>query len=150
MLLTCVPLLGERPRGNVPSNTGPEYNLTVAVTPTALGLYTPTFVRAVTLDKFVRTVKAFAALDGNPGMNIPTDPPCDAGEYKRDVTTTPPDALVNSTAPREFGTPNKLTQISSNARDSRTPSANTRTGCVAQLGLPTAHRYTAVTSTGSL
>jgi hypothetical protein len=42
----------------------------------------------------VNTVTALAALLGNPGINIPTDPTVPeghggtpAGEYKRDVTT---------------------------------------------------------------
>src|SRR5262249_49015122 len=131
-----------------------------AVTPPAFGLYTPTFVRKLPVaepafDKFVNTVTADAALDASPGINIPTDPTVppghggtDAGEYNRDVTSRPIEFEENSTAPKELGTPNKLTQISSNALASRGAKSNALTGCVAHdADDPGVHRYVAVTLT---
>jgi hypothetical protein len=107
-------------------------------------LYTPTFVRDAPFINPVNTVTGCAAEDGNPGTNIPTAPPtgCGNGEYNRDVTTTVPAAAdeENSTAPKEFGTPNKLTQISSNDLASRGANVNVLTGC-------DPNRYTAVTAT---
>src|SRR5262249_50298374 len=67
---------------------------------------------------------------------------CGNGEYNRDVTTTVPEGAEdeNSTAPREFGVLNKLTQISSNDLDSRGANVNVLDGC-------DPNRYTAVTFT---
>src|SRR5215813_1373357 len=135
MFVICVPVLPASVTDVCPSNTDPDsYSLTVAVTVEGFGLYTPTFVRNAPValpafDRFVNTVTGLAAVDGRPGMNIPTDPTVpaghggdDAGEYSRDVTTIPPDGVSNSTAPSELGTPNKLTQMSSNAFASRAAS----------------------------
>src|SRR5262252_525922 len=135
MFEICVPVFPDRVTDVEPSNTDPDsYSLTVAVTVPGLGLYTPTFVRndpvaLPALDRFVNTVTAFAAVEGSPGMNIPTDPTVpaghggdDAGENRRDVTTIPPEGVSNSTAPSELGTPNRLTQMSSNAFASRAAS----------------------------
>src|SRR5713101_633588 len=73
-----------------------------------------------------------------------TAPPtgCGNGEYNRDVTTTVPGEaeLENSTAPKEFGVANKLTQISSKDFASRGANVNVLTGCDPD-------RYTAVTDT---
>src|SRR5438876_736422 len=139
MLLTCVTARGASATDVVPSNTAPSNSRIVAVTPTALGLYTPTFVRESPLARPVNTVTAFAADDGNPGMNIPTKPPPETGDLNCELTTSnpAPPELVNSTAPSEPGVSNKLTQILSNDRDSRAPSEN----C---LDAPL-NRYTAVT-----
>ena len=123
MSLTCAPVCGPNVTGKVPSNTGPSNNRNVAVTPTALGLYTPMFVRKSPFIRFVNAVTTFAADDGRPGMNIPTDPVVAggaSGEYSRDVTTIPPaPGAENSIAPSELGTPNNWLLMSSNAFDSR-------------------------------
>src|SRR5215831_6871879 len=139
MLFTCVTACGPKFTDVVPSNTDPSNKLIVAVTDTPLGLYTPTFVRDSPLTRLVNTETTDAALDGNPGTNIPTCPPPAAGDLNCDVTTRSPAAwsLVNSTAPKLDGDENKLTQISSNPRASRGASAN---ACDAPL-----NRYTAVT-----
>src|SRR5258706_13058708 len=109
MSLTCAPVCGPSATGKVPSNTGPSNNRSVAVTPTALGLYTPMFVRKSPFNRVVNTVTTFADDDGRPGMNIPTDPVVAGGargEYRRDITKVPPPPGVqNSTAPREVCTP---------------------------------------------
>src|ERR1700682_122889 len=143
----CVPVLGPNVNGTVPNNTGPSYNLTATLTDASLRLYTPTFGLDAPFINPGNPVTACAAEDGNPGMNIPTAPPtgCGNGEYNRDVTTTAPaDAvLVNSTAPKEFGIANKLTQISSNDFASRGANVNVFTGC-------DPNRYTAVTVTVSV
>src|ERR1700693_678122 len=121
MLLTCVAPCAARPTARVPSSTGPSNNRIVAVTDTSLGLYTPTFVRESPFTSPVNTVTAWAVERGKPGIHLPTCPPSDSGDHNCDVTTRPPAlaVLVNSIAPREFGTPNKLTQMSSNACASR-------------------------------
>src|SRR6266567_2525687 len=138
----CVPVLGPNVNGTVPNNTGPSYNRTATFTDASLGLYTPTFVRDAPFINPGNTVTACAAEDSSPGMNIPTAPPVGNGEYNRDVTTIVPDeaVLVNSTAPREFGVANKLTQISSKDFASRGPSVKVLAGCDPK-------RYTAVTVT---
>src|SRR5258705_5319617 len=120
MSLTCAPVCGPSATGKVPSNTGPSNNRSVAVTPTALVLYTPMFVRKSPFNKFVNTVTAFADDDGRPGMNIPTEPVVASGEYRRDVTTIPPGVATveNSIAPSEVGTPNNWFLISANTPDS--------------------------------
>src|SRR6476661_3060552 len=117
MLLTCVTPCAARPTDWLPSNTGPSNSRIVAVTDTSLGLYTPMFVRESPFTSPVNTVTAFAPDGGRPGMNIPTWPPLVSGDLNCDVTTRPPGPapLENSIAPSEFGTPNKLTQMSSNA-----------------------------------
>src|SRR6266508_3186509 len=127
MLLTCVTPWAARFTDVVPSNTAPSNNRIVAVTGALLGLYTPMFVRESPLTSPVNTVTAFAAEEGNPGMNIPTNPPDETGERSCEETTRLPAApeLVNSTAPSELGAPNKLTPISSNAFASRGPSWKT-------------------------
>src|SRR6185369_82843 len=110
----------------------------------------PMFVRKSPFIRFVNAVTAFADVDGRPGMNIPTDPAVAggaSGEYKRDVTTIPGDAVENSTAPSEFGTPKNWLLMSSNAFDSRGTSVNTRGGT--GFAHPK-HRYTAVTVTMSV
>src|SRR5712692_2749842 len=144
MGVVCVIPCGPSATDVVPSNTGPSNSRIVAVTPTALGLYTPTFVRESPFTSPVNTVTALAADDGNPGTNIPTKPPPATGDRNCEETTRLPAApvLVNSTAPRELGASNKLTQMSSNARDSRAPSENC---LVAPL-----NRYTAVTANTSV
>src|SRR5216683_3059493 len=144
MLLTCVTARGASATDVVPSNTDPSNSRIVAVTPTALGLYTPTFVRESPFTNPVNTVTALADDDGNPGMNIPTNPPPGTGDLNCELTTSnpAPPELVNSTAPREFGASNKLTQMSSNARDSRAASEN----CL----LAPLNRYTAVTANTSV
>src|SRR5437660_8315831 len=136
MLEICVPVCAPRFTGTTPNNTGgndpvQSYSRIVATTGDRLGLYTPTLVRKLpvaepALDKFVSTVTAPAAEEGSPGMNIPTDPTVPlghggtkAGEYNRDVTSSPTEFEANSTAPSELATPNKLTQMSSNALASR-------------------------------
>src|SRR6266566_2200997 len=138
----CVPVLGPKFNGTVPNNTGPSYNRTATFTDASLGLYTPTFVRDAPFINPGNTVTACAAEDGSPGMNIPTAPPVGNGEYNRDVTTiVPAEAeLVNSTAPKEFGDANKLTQISSKDFASRGANVNVLTGC-------DPNRYVAVTAT---
>jgi hypothetical protein len=75
-------------------------------------------------------------------MNIPTAPPVGNGEYNRDVTTIVPAGaeLVNSTAPKEFGVANKLTQMSSKDFASRGDNVNVFAGC-------DPNRYVAVTFT---
>src|SRR6202022_4414343 len=125
----CVPVLGPNVNGTVPNNTGPSYNLTATFTDASLGLYTPTFVRDAPFINPGNTVAGCAAEDGNPGMNIPTAPPVGNGEYNRDVTTIVPAGavLANSTAPKEFGVANKLTQISPNDFPSRGPAAHVLT-----------------------
>src|SRR5258706_7916996 len=119
MSLTCAPVCGPSVTGKVPSNTGPSNNRSVAVTPTALGLYTPMFVRKSPFNKFVNTVTAFADDDGRPGMNIPTEPVVASGEYRRDVTTIPPGVATveNSIAPSDLGPPHNWLLMSSTARD---------------------------------
>src|SRR5258708_3410550 len=135
----CVPVFGANVKlgicadVNVPNNTGPSYKRTATFTDASLGLYTPMFVRLAPFIKPVSTVTGCAADDGSPGMNIPTAPPTGGGngEYNRDVTTTVPGEaeLENSTAPREFGVANKLTQISSNDFASRVDRVNVLAGC---------------------
>jgi hypothetical protein len=127
----CVPVLAANVNSTVPSNTGPSYNLTDTFTDASFGLYTPTFVRDAPFISPGNTVAGCAAEDGNPGMNIPTAPPEGNGEYSRDVTTIVPAGaeLVNSTAPKEFGVANKLTQISSNDFASRGARVNVLAGC---------------------
>src|SRR5215472_1514664 len=121
MLFTCVTACGPNGTDVVPSNTDPSNKLIVAVTDFPLGLYTPTLVRESPLTRLVNTLTTDDADDGNPGTNIPTNPPPLAGDLSCDVTTSSPAApsLVNSTAPRLDGVENKLTQISSNPRASR-------------------------------
>src|SRR2546426_1098035 len=108
-----VPPCGPSATDVVPSNTGPSNSRIVAVTDTALGLYTPTFVRESPFTNPVNTVTALAADDGSPGTNIPTKPPPVTGDLNCELTTSnpAPPQLVNSTAPRELGVPNKLTQM---------------------------------------
>jgi hypothetical protein len=129
----CVPVLGPNVNGTVPNNTGPSNNLTATLTDASLGLYTPTFVRNAPFINPGNTVTGCAADDGSPGMNIPTAPPMGGGngEYNREVTTTVPGEaeLENSTAPKEFGVANKLTQISSKDFASRGDSVNVLAGC---------------------
>src|SRR5215471_16242514 len=139
MLLTCVTACADSCACVVPNNTLPSYKRIVAVTVVPLGLYTPTFVRESPLTRLVKTLTTEAALDGNPGTNIPTWPPAGSGDRSCEVTTSCPAApsVVNSTAPRLCGVENRLTQMSSNPRASRGASWNT---CCAPL-----NRYTAVT-----
>src|SRR5215467_10106137 len=101
-------------------------------------------VRESPLTSPVSTVTAPAADGARPGMNIPTNPPVVTGDLNCDETTSVPCAagLVNSTAPREFGVENRLTQMSSNALASRAASWKV---CVAPL-----NRYTAVTASTSV
>src|SRR5450756_1029779 len=149
MSLTCAPVCGPIGSDTVPSITGPSNRRIVAVTPTPLGLYTPMFVRKSPFISSVNAVTVFAADDGRPGMNIPTDPDVAggaSGEYSLDVTTRPPEPGVeNSTAPSELGTPNKWLLISSNAFDSRGDSVKV---CGGTGDAHPKHRYTAVTVTG--
>src|SRR5215471_7443008 len=162
MLDTCVPLCGPKFNGITPKSTGGKlpsnsYSRIVATTPVRFGLYTPMLVRKLpvadpALARLVNTVTACAADDGNPGMNIPTDPTVpegqgglDAGEYRRDVTTRLVEVEENSTAPSELGTLNKLTQMLSNALASRGANAKFFTGCVEQPAVEVLHRYVAVT-----
>src|SRR6266508_5457300 len=144
MLLTCVTACPNRPTLVVPSSTGPSKRRIVTVTAFPLGLYTPMFVRESPLTSPVSTVTVAAADGGNPGMNIPTNPPALTGDRNCEDTTRVPSAapLVNSTAPRESGLANKLTAMSSKALASRGASSNT---CVAPL-----NRYTAVTVNASV
>src|SRR5689334_12097345 len=119
MLLTCVTALAASCTAVVPNNTFPSYSRIVAVTAVPLGLYTPTLVRESPLTRLVNTLTTDAALDGNPGTNIPTCPPLAAGDRNCDVTSRSSLSEVNSTAPRLCGVENRLTQISSNPRASR-------------------------------
>ena len=89
------------------------------------------------MTRLVNTLTTDASDDFNPGTNIPTCPPTSAGDRNCDVTSRPSLSEANSTAPRDSGVANTLTQMSSNARASRGPNSNT---CVAPL-----NRYTAVT-----
>src|SRR5262252_2611337 len=139
MLLTCVTACGPSPTDVVPNNTDPSNKLIVAVTDFPLGLYTPTFVRESPFTRLVNTLTTDDAVVGNPGTNIPTNPPPEVGDRSCDVTTSSPAApsVVNSTAPKLDGVENKLTHISSNPRASRGDNA---IDCVDPL-----NRYTAVT-----
>src|SRR5262245_2859610 len=144
MLLTCVTPCGPRFTLVVPRSTGPSNKRIVAVTALLFGLYTPTFVRESPFTNPVSAVTGCAADGGRPGMNIPTNPPLATGDFNCDDTTSVPasPALVNSIAPRDPGAPNRLTQMSSNARASRAASWNV---CIAPL-----NRYTAVTACTSV
>src|SRR5262249_24214420 len=123
MLLTCVTACAASCTAFVPSKVFPSNNRIVAVTAVPLGLYTPTLVRELPLTRLVNTPTTDAALDGNPGTNIPTCPPLGRGHLSWDAPPICPAApsVVNSTAPRLCGLENRLTQMSSNPRASRGP-----------------------------
>jgi hypothetical protein len=90
-------------------------------------LYTPTFVREPPLTRLVNTVTGLAADCGNPGTNIPTWPPCGAGDRSCDVTVNCPacPSVMKSIAPSEPGVAKSPVAMASNAFASRGPSWKT-------------------------